>query len=193
MPDGAQFWLDDVNLFRARVRQGGANGRSVHYRGGGPARQVRLRIHHFDGAKGWRFIVLDGNEAGYGIISDAQMRWFEGALKRAAAQNEHVIVFSHYALTRDAAPQHRMNAQSANPLLSLIEGSGVVVAWFAGHDRVGGYGLRNGIHHVTVQGIVEAPDNNAYALIELHSDRINIVGFGKAASRELYFDLDKRR
>jgi hypothetical protein len=38
---------------------------------------------------------------------------------------------------------------------------------------------------VTLKGMVEAPVENAYALIELHPDKIEETGFGKEPSREL--------
>jgi len=64
-----------------------------------------------------------------------------------------------------------------------MDRTGVVVAWFAGHDHAGGYAVRKGVHHVTLKGIVEEPVKNAYALIELHGDRIREVGFGAEALR----------
>ena len=46
-------------------------------------------------AEGWRVIVLDGNDAGYGVISDTQLDWLEIILTKAAQRGERVIVFNH--------------------------------------------------------------------------------------------------
>jgi hypothetical protein len=68
---------------------------------------------------------------------------------------------------------------------SLTKLSECVVAWFAGHDHAGGYAVRKGVHHVTLKGIVEEPVKNAYALIELHPDRIRKIGFGAEPNRDM--------
>lgn len=155
--------------------------------------QQKLAIENFyydftiDEAKGYHFIVLDGNDAGYGVIGEKQLGWFKLTLRTAAQQNEKVIVFCHYPLLREAAKKHRM--AEPEPILKLIDESNCVVAWFAGHDHEGGYALRKGVHHITVKGIVEA-QNNAYSLIELYPDKIVEKGFGSEPSRILTFPTD---
>ncbi len=134
-------------------------------------------------AKGWRFVVLDGNDAGYGVLGDEQLAWFLSILDQAVQAKEKVICFCHFALLKEAAKHHRM--AKPEPILKAIDETGCVVAWFAGHDHAGGYAERNGVHHVTVKGMVEAPADNAYALITLHPDKIQETGFGKEPSRDL--------
>ena len=135
------------------------------------------------GAKGWRFFVLDGNDAGYGIIGSEQLEWFRSGLHQAALNGEKVLVFCHFALLKEAAGNHRMAESEA--LLEAMDATGCVVAWFAGHDHAGGYALRNDVHHLTFKGMVESPVNNAYALVELYPERINVIGFGDEPSRNL--------
>lgn len=134
-------------------------------------------------APGWRFVVLDGNDGGYGMIAEAQLTWLEARLSEASAQQEKVIIFCHYALLKDAAPAHRM--KESQPVLQIINASGCVVAYFAGHQHTGGYAYQNGIHHITVKGMVEAPEQNAYAILEVHSGQIIEKGYGAEPSREL--------
>jgi hypothetical protein len=134
-------------------------------------------------AKGWRFVVLDGNDAGYGVVSDEQLAWFRTTLGQAQQAGEKVICFCHFPLLKAAAESHRMN--KPEPVLAALDASSCVVAWIAGHDHTGGYARRNGVHHLTLHGLVEAPDNTAYARIELGPDRIKETGFGNEPSREL--------
>ena len=134
-------------------------------------------------AKGWRFVVLDGNDAGYGVISSDQMDWFGSVLRRAAEQEEKVICFCHFALLRKAAAHHRM--AKPEPVLEAIENAGCGVAWFAGHDHAGGYAVRDKVHHVTVKGMVEAPQANAYAIVEVYADRLTEIGLGAEPTREM--------
>jgi len=134
-------------------------------------------------AKGWRFIVLYGNDAGYGVFGPEQTKWFNAKLARAAKDGEKVICFCHFALLKAAAAHHRMS--KPQPVLDAMDRAGCVVAWFAGHDHLGGYAVRKGVHHVTLKGIVEYPVKNAYALIELHGDRIKEIGFGAEPNRDM--------
>lgn len=132
----------------------------------------------------WRFIVLDGDDAGEGVLGAEQLAWLSLTLQRAKNSSEKVIVFNHYPLVEEAARQHRMEAPE--PVLAALEASGVVVAYFAGHDHAGGYAFRHGIHHVTLRGMVEAK-NNAYAIVEVYADRLKKIGYGKEPSREMLF------
>ncbi len=134
-------------------------------------------------AKRWRFVVLDGNDVGYGVIGAEQLQWFHSTLDKAAKEGEKVVCFCHFALLQDAAKHHRM--AKPEPILKAMDETDCVAAWFAGHDHAGGYAVRKGVHHVTVKGMVEAPANNAYALIALHSDKIEETGFGDEPSRNL--------
>ena len=85
------------------------------------------------------------------------------------------------ALLPEAARDHRM--AQPEPLLEAMDRAGCVLAWFAEHDHTGGYTVRKGVHHVTLRGMVEAPNANAYALIELHPDHLHETGVGKEPSR----------
>lgn len=151
--------------------------------------QTSLRLNKFyygfsiPSANGWRFVVLDGNDAGYGVMSDIQIGWFGTILKQAESKGEKVICFCHYALVPDTNMHHYM-AQPAQ-ILKLVDNTNCVVAWFAGHDHKGGYVNRDGVHHITLKGMVEAPFKNSYAIVELFPDKIRISGIGKEESREL--------
>ena len=94
-------------------------------------------------AKGWRFVVLDGNDAGYGVIGDEQLKWFRSTLDKAVKAGEKVICFCHFALLKEAAEHHRM--AKPEPILEAMDEAGCVAAWFAGHDHAGGYAVREGV------------------------------------------------
>jgi predicted phosphodiesterase len=133
-------------------------------------------------ARGWRFIVLDGNDGGYGIMTEKQMNWFRSVINKSIKRNEKVICFCHYALIRSAAGNHYM--AKPGPILNILDHTACVTAWIAGHDHAGGYASRNGIHHITLKGMVEAPGVNSYAIVEFFRNMIIITGFGKEVSRE---------
>ena len=153
--------------------------------------QQKLKLNKFyynftiPEATGWRFIVLNGNNVGSDILGKEQLGWLRLKLTEASRNKEKVIIFNHFALLKSAASHHLMN--EPQPVLNLINESGCVVAYFAGHDHAGGYAFQDGIHHVTVKGMVEAPVHNAYAVIEVYPSKIKEVGYGKEPSRELVF------
>ena len=149
--------------------------------------KLGLRSFYYDftvpAAQGWRFVVLDGNDAGYGVLGETQLEWLSSKLAEARADKEKVIVFNHFALLNSAARRHRM--KMPDPVLNLITESGCVVAYFAGHDHAGGYAFQDGIHHITLKGMVQAPISNAYAVIEVSPTKLEEIGFGKEPSREM--------
>jgi hypothetical protein len=150
-------------------------------------RKLELKKFYYDftvpSAQGWRFIVLDGNDAGYGVIGNEQLEWFRSELDKASKNRERIICFCHFALLENAAAHHRMD--KPGPVLQVMDEAGCVAAWFAGHDHTGGYCTRKGVHHVTLTGMVEAPVSNAYALIELQPGTIQETGYGKEPIREM--------
>lgn len=151
------------------------------------ARELKLERFHYEftspSAKGWRFLVLDGNDAGYGVMGAEQIAWLAGKLAAAKGSGERVIIFCHYPLLKEAARGHRL--QNADAVLPVIEGAGNVAAWIAGHDHVGGYCERAGIHHVTLKGLVESVDGPDYAFFSVFPNRIVEDGFGGEPDREM--------
>lgn len=129
----------------------------------------------------WQFIVLDGNDAGYGILSQVQLDWLDHQLAEATRRGRRVILFNHFALLPEAAAHHRM--QEPKPVLTRMDRHKNVVAYLAGHDHAGGYTQRRGVHHLTLHGMVESPQNNAFAVLTLYPDRIEIDGYGDEPDR----------
>ncbi len=136
-------------------------------------------------AAGWRFIVLDGMDGGYGSLSEVQLAWLKTTLDAARAAREKIIVFCHFPLIERAASNLRM--QQPDPVLQELIASGCVVAYFAGHDHAGGYAFQDGIHHITLKGMVEAADSNAYAIFEVRPGQLKETGFGLEPGREMVF------
>jgi len=140
---------------------------------------------------GWRMIVLDGNDAGYGVLGEEQTAWLKETLDKARRRNERVILFNHFALIKKAASRHRM--KNPEPIRSIIRQSGCVVAYFAGHDHAGGHAEDGGIQHVTFQGMVESARKNAYAIVDVFDDRIEVRGFGTVPCRTFHLKNLNRR
>lgn len=56
--------------------------------------------------------------------------------------------------------------------------------WLNGHQHAGGYGQHRGVHFFTVCGIVQA-HSNAYAVVTVYPDRIQVDGCDREPSRLL--------
>ena len=129
----------------------------------------------------WRFIVLDGTDAGYGAIGSEQLNWLKNKLALAQTNNHKVIIFNHFPLL-NAAGAHDVNPE---PVLEILRGFDCVKVVFAGHHHGGGYAFRNSIHHITIQAMINGPKQNAYAVVEVFPGRLHIHGVGRVPTRIL--------
>jgi hypothetical protein len=59
-----------------------------------------------------------------------------------------------------------------------------VKAYINGHNHKGKYGQKNGIHYLTLKGMVET-ESNAYSIIGIFQDRIKVIGYGRETDRVL--------
>ncbi len=173
---------------------------------------LRLTAPYYEFSRpGWRFLVLDGMDVSLpgpqdavsaaeaaermtvypklisydGAIGRRQLAWLRGQIKAAASAKQRVVIFCHEPAIEAAAATETL-LWNADEVTSILEESGVVAAYFAGHHHSGGYAESRGIHHVTIQGLVEAPrDGNAYAVVEVFADRLEVIGVGDVPSRTL--------
>ena len=163
--------------------------------------------------KNWRFIILNGNDVSLhanrkesmeykeaedllkklkaeglphaqtynGAIGKDQLSWLRSELETAQKKKEKVILADHFPLHPDGATELLWNAKEVR---TLIESFPNVFAFLNGHVHKSQYMLQNGVHYVTFRGMVEL-DENAYAIIDVYDDRLEINGYGKEATRTL--------
>ncbi|WP_113260105.1 metallophosphoesterase [Agrobacterium cavarae] len=181
----------------------------VHDRLGMPSKWYDFSLGEF------RFIVLDGNdvstfappfgdprrelattrlealrEAGdlnaqdwNGSFSNEQLSWLRATLAKADAMQEQVVLFCHYPLY----PANAHNMWDAPKVLKLLAAHHSVRAWFCGHNHDGNYGVIGNTHFVNVKGMVDTPDQNAFAIADVYPDRIVLRGYGRETNRVLMF------
>ncbi|MFW5832702.1 MAG: metallophosphoesterase [Pseudomonadota bacterium] len=116
-----------------------------------------------------------------GGMGDVQARWLAEELGGAASRGERVVVLSHYPVF----PSNAHNMWGDAELVTRLTASGTVVAHFSGHNHDGNYGVVGGTHFVNLTGMVETADTNAFAIVDLHADRLEIRGFGREPTRSL--------
>lgn len=116
-----------------------------------------------------------------GGIGQEQFAWLKSELDAAQSANELVIVFNHFP----AAPEDIHNLWNYKDVQTMLGQYDNVMAYFNGHNHKGHYGEVDGVHYVTVEGMLETANTSAYAIIEVYPDRVVMDGFGRASDREL--------
>jgi alkaline phosphatase len=153
--------------------------------------------------RGIKFIVLDacftknndpykGDAAGTNYtyrearVPPKEQHW----LKMELASPYPVIILAHQLLdfwNKPAADPDTVVLNAAE-VVQILEDSGKVAAVFQGHHHAGHYSTRNGIHYVTLKGMVEGqyPSSTSYAVATIDAS-LNITwdGFGNEPDRTL--------
>lgn len=154
--------------------------------------------------KGWRFIVLDATDYAYysklahqrdssqiatyfavaegkpnyhswnGAIGPEQQNWLKQQLDSADMLNQKVILFSHLPLRPQGDPHNLWNSEE---ITELIEHRPKVVAFINGHNHAGAYTLKNGVHYITMFGMVDT-EIGSYGILELYKDSLRLKGYG---------------
>lgn len=154
--------------------------------------------------KGWRFIVLDATDYSYfsnslhhhdtsqvnsyyentidqsnnhrwnSAIGMEQQNWLVAQLDSAERLDQKVILFSHMPLRPERNPHNLWNDYE---ITSLIEKSPSVVAFINGHNHTGDYVFKNGIHYITLFGMVDTRISS-YAILEIYQDSLVLEGYG---------------
>lgn len=158
--------------------------------------------------KGWRFVVLNGNDISYhaypvgsekqqmadtyykehkiaspkwnGAIGKTQLKWLDSVLKNAGMNDEKVILYCHFPVY----PQNKHNLWNAKEVVHLIEKYACVKAYVNGHNHEGNYGFKEGVHYLTMKGMVDT-NLNSYSVFTITRDSINVKGFGRELNRKL--------
>ena len=158
--------------------------------------------------RGYRFIVLDGNDISLhaypagdprldqakayhaklpkgtptwnGALGQAQLSWLEKNLNEAKRAGEKIILFCHFPIF----PKDVHNLWNAKQVLSVLTRHPHVVAYMNGHNHTGAYGKLSGQHYVTFKGMVDT-NETAFSVVHVHRDRLEIKGVGRQQDKKL--------
>jgi arylsulfatase A-like enzyme/predicted phosphodiesterase len=159
--------------------------------------------------KGWRFIVLDGNELSLyahpkgskqlansvafrkkyknppdycGGMGQAQIKWMLSRIAMARDAGERVILFNHFPIYPAGRGHNLWNDTELLEVLKPFRGT--VAAWINGHNHGGAHAERDGIHYLTLKGMLDTREN-AFAIIRAGKDSLEVDGFGREPDRTL--------
>ncbi len=165
------------------------------------------RYYDFE-VMGWRFVVLDGNDVSFhaypegsekyfqaakyyqqhgnsspkwnGALGAEQLSWLNRVLKEAAQVGEKVVLYCHFPVY----PENVHNLWNAKEVVEVIENYNCVKAYINGHNHAGNYGIKNGIHYLTMKGMVDT-EETSYAVIKVLEDRLEVKGEGREEDKNL--------
>ena len=115
-----------------------------------------------------------------GAIGRVQLAWLNWTLAKATQAGERVIVCCHFPVV---PTPFALNLWNDLEVIQTLETHDCVAAYLCGHHHEGNYAFRNGIHYLTLPGMVETADTNAYGLLEVYPDRLQLNGYGRVPSR----------
>ena len=155
---------------------------------------------------GWRYVVLDGNDISFhaysknsdeyaqaveyykvnkitspkwnGAIGPEQSSWLRAVLEKATRKIENVILFCHFPVY----PENAHNLWNAQEIVAILESYSCVKAYINGHNHHGNYAIKEGIHYLTLKGMVDT-EQTSYAVIRVDDKRIHVTGYGREENR----------
>jgi alkaline phosphatase len=159
------------------------------------AGRARGKAFYSFAVRGVRCIVLDANynedfspyERGNfdwrkAYIPGEQIEWLDAEL--AKHSGEPTLIFLHQMLDSFSDISKNVCVGNASEVVAVLERHKQVVAVFQGHHHPGHYSQREGIHYLTLPGMIEqAAPANAYAVVEMSADRITVEGFKACPDR----------
>jgi len=161
--------------------------------------------------KDWWFIVLDATDYSYfsnpihkhdtnlinsyydmttgksnnyrwnSAIGQKQQNWLKQELESAKSLDQSVIVFSHMPLR---PLDHAENLWNNEEIIEILENSSNVVAFINGHNHAGNYVFKNGIHYITILGMVDTRINS-FGILEIYKNNLVLKGYGNQQSLNL--------
>ncbi|MDR2497303.1 MAG: metallophosphoesterase [Tannerellaceae bacterium] len=120
-------------------------------------------------------------ESWNGGIGRKQLEWMNEILMKAEQSGDNVLIFSHHPLW----PESQLSALNNMETLSLIENYTCVKAVFSGHDHEGRFAYYKNLPCITLEGMVETKDDNAFGIVKIYPDKIVLEGKGRMRSLEL--------
>ncbi len=114
---------------------------------------------------------------------DRQMQWLKNELETADAAGETVLILGHHPVL----PEEAHSTWNTRELRDLFARYPCAKAYLNGHNHAGAYHEAGGFHYLTLDGMLNTRDQNAFAVAKVHPDRLEISGFGRQESHTLKF------
>lgn len=120
-------------------------------------------------------------------ISERQASWIAKRLAAAVAAGDRVILLGHYPIY----PPSDHTLWNAEDVAAMVASSPACIAYLCGHHHAGNHGERQGVHFINFCGMVDTEHENAFAVLSVFDDRIEVEGHGREPSRRLMLSVDR--
>jgi manganese-dependent ADP-ribose/CDP-alcohol diphosphatase len=164
--------------------------------------------------KGFRFIILNGNEistystTSKSVIAEAgkmitalrdsgelnAMDWNGGVSTKQLQWLDEQLNTSETNKEKafiichfPVVPENAHNLLNYRNVINTLQKHHNVIAWLNGHNHAGNYGNVNFTHFVTFKGMVETENTNSYAMVDVYKNKIWIRGSGREKSMILAY------
>ncbi|CAA2973613.1 manganese-dependent ADP-ribose/CDP-alcohol diphosphatase-like [Olea europaea var. sylvestris] len=129
-----------------------------------------------------RFLMFNG------AVGKEQLEWLDHVLQDATNSNQKVVVCCHLPLDPGAATKEAL-LWNYDEVMYVIHRYNCVKACLAGHDHKGGHSVdSHGIHHRVLEAALECPPGtDAFGLVNLFDDRLQLAGADRMESQEMVF------
>jgi alkaline phosphatase len=148
--------------------------------------KIKSNYYSFD-MDPYHFIVLDGNyiEDGTDYGRDVNWTWTDTWIHQEqkdwliadldSAGSKPTFIFIHQNLHDNSS----ISLNNSAEIREILENHGNVTHVFQGHHHPGHYEEINGIHYLTIMGMVDCPEEeNRYASITVTGDTLYVEGHG---------------
>ncbi|MDH5400364.1 MAG: hypothetical protein OEX02_19575, partial [Cyclobacteriaceae bacterium] len=96
-------------------------------------------------------------------------------------KGEQVILFCHFPI----GPDDAHNLLNDVEVRAVLEKYDHVVAWLNGHNHKGHFERKNNQYFITLPGMVETEDTNAWGVVTLYPDSLIVSGSGRTPDLNL--------
>ena len=126
---------------------------------------------------------IKGAQPWNGRPGEDQVQWIREQLDAAEKAGETVLILGHHPILPDES--HAI--WNASEVRRLFQENTCAKLYLNGHNHAGAYVDASGLHFLTLDGMVETENTNAFAVAHLYRDRIEIAGSGRQESYALKF------
>jgi manganese-dependent ADP-ribose/CDP-alcohol diphosphatase len=134
-----------------------------------------------DSLKGVSLERSAGGETWEGGLSVAQLGWLDRELTAADQAKEPAIICGHHPIL----PSEGRKAWNNEAVIELIDKHPCVRAYLCGHNHAGAQAIRNEVPFIIFKSMLHEPGINAYSVIHLFKDRLQIEGYGREKARSI--------
>ncbi|MCS7014100.1 MAG: metallophosphoesterase [Chloroherpetonaceae bacterium] len=129
-----------------------------------------------------------------GALSETQLTWLESEIRWAEMRGERIVFLCHFPVHWQTTDEGHGILWNYAEVQSLIFSSPNSAVWFNGHYHKGAETVERGVHFISLEALVEAPEgSNAFGIVEVYPDRLVLHGEGAMKSRMLCFSTPLAR